>query len=249
MASITDISELLTRENAQLRKDLREDILTEVGKMVDQRLEAHHANIMKEIQELRARTEALEGGGQGPKAANASKRARSEPRGRAEKHEVQPVVVLTGFPRNSRRAEIVKFVKEKLAEHPEWSELETFTPNIRSSIAMVKVNSKDEVFEFAREWKSAGAVFKGQSIRARADKPPEQRKANGKVYAMGDYLRQKFTDKEVDCDFRSSSIWFGDWEAVKWDIESDSFKWIEEGLSSAAVEIDRDDAERCCARP
>ena len=71
---------------------------------------------------------------------------------------------------------------------------------------MIRVESKDGVFAFICAWKAAEVKFGEVSIRATSDKPPQQRKSNGKICSMAPYLRSKFQDAEVDPDFRNSSV-------------------------------------------
>ena len=74
---------------------------------------------------------------------------------------------------------------------------------------------RDEVFEFIQQWKDTGSEYKGKAIRARADKTPEQRKANSKIYKMAEHLKTAFIDRDVDADFKRSSVWLGEWEVVR----------------------------------
>ena len=154
------------------------------------------------------------------------------------------MVVLAGFPHNSRKQNIEAFVKEQLSAREEWRDLVPFAPNVRSSVVMIKVNSRDDIYDFIRKWKTTDARFNDHPIRARADKSPEQRKANGKVYMAWQYLREKFEDKGVDPDYTNSSVWIGEWEVAKWDAASETIQWLEEGIASAGVVIDRDEAAR-----
>jgi hypothetical protein len=136
-------------------------------------------------------------------------------------------------------------VKDKMKEWEEdFKSLSPFAPNVRSSVVMIKMTSKEDVFEFIAKWKESDIIFKGRAIRATTDKPPEQRKANAKIYNMTGHLKSVFIDKEVDADFRNASVWLGDWEVVKWDIQAEAFKWIEDGMSKAGVVVDRAEAEK-----
>ena len=244
MASIDQIQTLLVKENSKLKQDLSSEIMKQVGVLLDSRLEAHEAKLMAEIRLLQKRTEALESkgprleGGMATGAATA-KRARSEPRNVVQRHELKPVVVLTGFPPNSRKKELEEFTKTQLEQKDEWKHLVPFAPNVRSSTVMIKVSSRDEVFDFIRHWKNFDVKFKENPIRARGDKPPEQRKANSKIYKVSEYMRKKFADKDVDADFKHSSVWVGDWEVVKWDSSSEKFVWDEDNLEKAGVTIDQ----------
>ena len=116
---------------------------------------------------------------------------------------------------------------------------------------MIKVDSKDEVFDFIRKWKPLETEYKKQTIKARGDKPPEQRKSNGKIYGMAQHLRETLVDKEkeIDADFKNSSVWIGDFEIVKWDMQSESFQWFDDALNSAGVVVDRVAAEKKTDRP
>ena len=248
MASIDQIQALLTNENKKLKEDLGKEIMQSVGKLIDQKLEAHEEKVMREIRALQARTETLEKGGIGDQAQAAgpaaAKRARSEPRTVSQKHELKPLVVLTGFPFNSRKQELEGFIRTQLDQREEWKHLIAFAPGVRASAVMIKVKSKDEMFDFIQKWKDLDISFKEKPIRARADKTPEQRMGNSRIYRMNEYLKGVFTDKDVDPDFKRSSVWIGDGEVVKWDPQADMFKWEEETLTEAGIEIDRAEAEK-----
>ena len=251
MASIHDIQELLTKENKKLKEDLGKEIMQQVGNLIDKRLEVHEEKVMSQIRALQARTEALEKGGytdQAPAIGSAAaKRARSEPRTGPQKHVVKPVVVLNGFPYNSRKKELEEFVRAELDKRDEWKHLICFAPGVRTSMVMVKVGSKDEVFEFIHIWKSLDVSFKGKPIRARADKTPEQRTGNSRIYRMSEYLKGVVIDKDVDPDFKNFSVWIGDQEVVKWDPQAGRFNWMEDPINKAGVEIDRVAAETSAA--
>ena len=246
MASIDQIQALLTKENAKLKDGLGAEIMKQVGVLLDNRLEAHEAKIMTEIRALQKRTEALETKCASDEASVAgtanAKRARSEPWPAPVKHELKPVVVLTGFPFNSRKQELESFVKSKLKDMEQWSHLTPFAPGVRASSVLVKVRSRDEVFEFIQHWKDTGFEYKGKAIRARADKTPEQRKANSKIYKMAEHLKTAFIDRDVDADFKRSSVWLGEWEVVRWDTSGENFQWIDDQIVKSGATIDREAA-------
>lgn len=174
---------------------------------------------------------------------NASVRSASAPAS-AQRSDGKAVVVLKGFPHGSRKQEIEGYMKEALQARDDWRELHAFAPNVRSSIALIKMESEHEVKQFIRAWKNLpGSKFKGNAIRATADKPPEQRKANAKVYSMSVYLRSKIANKDVDADFKRASVWVGDAEVVKWDIESDIFRWMDDAVENLGGHIDKKEAE------
>ena len=125
-----------------------------------------------------------------------------------------------------------------------WKSLKPFAPGVRSSIVMVKLSSRDEMFGFIRDWKDEEFKYKEHVIRARADKTPEQRKANAKIYNISEYLNSKFMDKEFDSEFKNAPVWLGDGEVVKWDSDSESFLWQEDVINKAGVVIDREEAEK-----
>ena len=103
-------------------------------------------------------------------------------------------------------------MKEMLALREEWKDLTAFAPNVRSSIALIRVDTEQDVKDFIRMWKDVDdgvTQFKGYVIRASVDKPPEKRKANDKVYNVASYLQSKMLDKDVDADFKNASVWLG----------------------------------------
>ena len=115
---------------------------------------------------------------------------------------------------------------------------------MRTSVVLTRVASKDEVFDFIRKWKTAEPLFNGHTIHARADKPPEQRKANAKVFKITAALREVFIDKDIDPDYKNHSVWLGDFEVVKWDMEGETYFWLDEGIAGAGVQVDRQDIEK-----
>ena len=247
MASIEQIQSLLATENKKLKDDLGAEVMKQVGALLDSRLAAHEAKLMGEIQALQKRTHALESAkkAEEPTTAGtaAAKRARSEPRTAVAKHELNPLVVLAGFPLNSRKKELEAFVGESLKQRDEWKHLVPFAPSVRSSNVLIKMRSRDEVFEFIQKWKVLDTKFKDHSIRARADTPPQQRKANAKIFRMFEHLKSECHGKEDDADFKRSSVWIGDWEVVKWDQDADQFRWMDDDIRNAGVVINKEEAE------
>ena len=140
-----------------------------------------------------------------------------------------------------RKTEIEKFVKDCLAMKPEWNSLESFAPNVRGSIAFVKTTSESAAENFIKEWRQQNFVFKGSSIRAREDKPPQKRKSDGKIYAMAAYMNEKHNNAEFDKDLKKACVWHGDVQLVKWDGEAEQFIW-DEGVV-ASLGIDKNAAE------
>ena len=108
---------------------------------------------------------------------------------------------------------------------------------------MVKVRSKEEMYEFIQKWKNLDISFKGKTIRARTDKTPEQRMGNKKTFKMSEHSKGVFIDKCVDLDFKHFSVWVGDCEVVKWDPQAARLNWQEEDINKAGLTIDRDSAE------
>ena len=47
----------------------------------------------------------------------------------------------------------------------------------------------------------------------------------------------------TDADFKRASVWIGDYEVVKWDMESEKFVWDDAAISSSGIMIDKDEAE------
>ena len=138
-----------------------------VGKLIDQKPEAHEEKVMREIWALQARTETLEKGAFGDQAQAAgpaaAKRAWSEPRTVSQKHELRPMVVLTGFPFNSRKQELEGFIRTQLDQREEWEHL-IAAPGVRASAVMIKVKSKEEMLHFIQKWKEGlGHLLQGEA--------------------------------------------------------------------------------------
>ena len=127
-----------------------------VGVLVDNRLKAHEEKVFAEIRAIQVRTSALESkaasctetGGVSVQG-NASKRACSAP-GSSNLSTLSFCTVITGFPSRSRRKDIETYMRQRMAEHEEWSSYEPFAPNIRGSVALIKMKSMGAVYRFVR---------------------------------------------------------------------------------------------------
>ena len=130
-----------------------------------------------------------------------------------------------------------------MKQRDEWKQLVPFAPNVCLSVVMIRMKSQDEVVEFIQCWKGWGIEFKGHPIRARADKSPDQRKANSNIYTMTQHLKGVFVGKEVDADFKHSSVWIDDCEVAKWDTDAAKFKWMDEDIQKAGLVFNKEEAE------
>eukprot|EP00975_Prorocentrum_lima_P007127 1531529-Prorocentrum_lima.AAC.1 len=54
-----------------------------------------------------------------------------------------------------------------------------FAPNLRGSVVLVKTSRPHDVL---RLWNSSSSEFEGKVIRARLDRSPHTRRANGSLY-------------------------------------------------------------------
>jgi hypothetical protein len=250
MASLDDIRKLIQDGNAQLRKDITSDIMNKVkdviAKAVDEKLAAHEEKLCAEIRALQERTAALEGRPNlrvpsgmipGAQPGNASKRARSAP-AEGEERQDRPCAVITGFPVGTRRKDIEQFVNDKLKATEGWSHLKAFAPNIRGTVALIRMDEKEAVYEFTAEWRKQGLKYNDACLRARGELPPIKRKSNAKVYLMKEYLSTTF-GKDFDPDFRSSSVWGEKGIVVKWNMDSEEFEWDDAMLAENMLEVDK----------
>ena len=57
------------------------------------------------------------------------------------------------------------------------------------------------------------------------------------------YLTSKISGREIDADFKHASVWLGEDEIVKWDMDSEGYRWIDETIQKAGVAIDEMEAE------
>ena len=85
--------------------------------------------------------------------------------------------------------------------------------------------------------------FKGINIRARADKTPEQRKANSRIYGISQHIKNSATDYEVDADYRRSKVWVGDYSVVSWNMNKECFEWDDHALSTLGLALNKEEAE------
>ena len=263
-ASIEQIAELIQKGNADLHqticKELKEQLMEVLDNTITEKLKVHEEKFMAELLKLRVRQDALEkslgasdpwhraaagvGGGRG----GAAKRARSEPR-RPEADQTKPVVVLAGFPWDSRKKDIDAWVKEQLAARPEWADLVGFAPGVRSSLALIKTSCQEDVWDFVMRWKNEEHIYKGVAIRARSDKSKEQRETNGRVWGMLKYLETKFPKTEFDPDYKGASVWIPAGKVVSWEPDSKDYIWNEGLLKEQAMEVDEEEAKKAALSP
>ena len=153
-------------------------------------------------------------------------------------------MVLTGFPQNSRRAHIVEFVKGRLKELDEWAMLTAFAPNLCGTIGMIKMNSSSQVFDFIDKWNRLELKYKEKTVKARAEKPPEKRKSNAKIYLMTEFLTKNAIEHEFEADFKHASVWVDDiGELVSWNVVEE-FEWDNDVLTKAGItSLDKAKAE------
>ena len=138
---------------------------------------------------------------------------------------------------NSRRTEIEAFVGTAMADMPEWRGCQYFAPAVRTSVALVRLPSQDEVYEFIKQWKEMAPVFKTHLIRARADKTPQQRKANAKLYAMAIHMRTLVANgMVVDPDWKHGKVWVEDWPVVQWRQDPERWEWNMEAMTGARLD-------------
>ena len=84
-------------------------------------------------------------------------------------------MVLARFPWDSRKKDIEAWVKEELAARPEWADLVGFAPGVRSSQALIKIKSQEDVWDFVMRWENEEHIYKWLEIRSRTEKTKEQR--------------------------------------------------------------------------
>ena len=254
MATIDEIRQVIAEGNRKLREEVTADIATKVTDIVntavDTKIKEHEDKMIKQITAIQERTAKLE-----EQMANqqkqdlqgtASKRPRSTPVSvsrASHSSSGDPIAVLTGFPKNSRKKDIENFVKAELQTREEWKRLKGFAPNVRGTIAMIKMSTTGEVSKFIEEWSTVDHTYKGAAIRARFEKPPEKRKSNAKIYLMGEYLRAKFQDKEFDTDFKYACVWGGDAGViVSWNVEEEEFEWNDDVIAHFGITINKTQA-------
>ena len=246
MATKAEIAHIVRSANAELRKEITADFMSQLGNLIDQKmgekLEEHEKKMMKEISALKERATALE-------SANAEttmdeghkqKRSRSAPppkRTQNDRDDIQPIVVLAGFPLNSRKKEIEDYLKNVLEEHmPDWKNCTYFAPAVRTSIAIIKMNDHCEVKDFIEKWRELNLTFKSCVIRARPDKTPEQRKSNAKIFSMMKLLNQILPGKVIDPDWKKGTIWVEDAQVSQWIADTESWKWDENAMRAAGLD-------------
>ena len=129
-----------------------------------------------------------------------------------------------------------------------------FTPNIRTSVAMIRVPCKTAMFKFLSAWRQAdeaGLISRfgddGLVIRAKRDKPLAIRKAHGKLWQLSVHFKC-LGHGDVDIDWRNCDLWINDCLVVKWDIHKDSATWMEQDLLKHNLQIDVEAANLAVSR-
>ena len=253
MASIQEIAELMKKNNQELKTELKNELKDElvsaitstINATIDAKFATHVAKMFSEIKKLQDCATALEQQSQAPDSTGSAwKRARSAPASRRGASK-QPCVVLTGFPYNSKKSDVEKFVTDELKKNPTWSSLKPFAPGIRSSVALIRISDLDAAYEFIDAWRSSDHTYKDREIRARTERPPEQRKSNAKIDLINEFLRREFPGVDLDTDFKNACVWADDGAVVTWDIDEERFSWDDGVLQSAGMgSLNKESAEQ-----
>jgi hypothetical protein len=159
----------------------------------------------------------------------------------------RPCAVLCGFPRNSRKHDIEKFVKEQLQRLHRWKDVDAFAPGVRSSCAIVRFVTHEDVQKFIGDWKGLDAKYNGDvEIKAKNDEPPQKRKSKSMIYQIKQYLVSNHGGVEFDHDYKNDCVWHGDKAIVKWSIDAEMFVWDDE--AAASINIDKEAAVRSASQ-
>ena len=234
MKAFLEMKKELSVEIQQVRTDVTKGVEAAVAnalKPLDERLQKCEAVMgsfedrLKSLEKAQHVVSESDGG-------SASKRARSAPVHKTH----QKVVVLCGFPKLSRKPEVEAFVEQCLTHKPEWTSLEFFAPNVRGSIAFVKVASDDVAKKFIQEWRTQKYMFKGVEIRARENKSPEKRKSDGIIYRVSAYLSSAHSNLSFDKDMRLGCIWHEDSQLVSWNAVEETLVWDEQEVSRLGID-------------
>eukprot|EP00959_Pyramimonas_sp_CCMP1952_P414119 8676600-Pyramimonas_sp.AAC.1 len=102
------------------------------------------------------------------------------------------MVVLAGFPANPPNNNIEEFLMTELTKEEGWKYLQAFAPNVRSTAAMVRAPSELAVLDFVAFRKSKDITFNSGAIRAKVDKPPEQRRSTSMAFSMAAHFQSSF---------------------------------------------------------
>ena len=175
-------------------------------------------------------------------AGSASARASSVPSTQMPKETSRgPAVVITGFPRDSKKKTIESFVAGQIQTMPTFSHLKCFAPGVRTSMAIIRVSSKDEGISFCEAFKEKEVIFEGVRLRARGDKSREERIRNARIFNMTDFFRKNF-EGDFDPDFGKGIVWGEEGALVKWIMESEKFEWMDATLEKAGYKVDKHEA-------
>ena len=177
-----------------------------------------------------------------PVGSGAAHRVNSVPvmeTNRSSKH--GPAVVVTGFPRDSKKKIVEEFVKEAIEGMPDFKHLKCFAPGVRTSMAIVRVSSNEEGFAFCKAFKDNEIDFQGARLRARGDKTADERKRNRNVYNMTDYFNKHF-EGNFEADYRRGIVWADEGRIATWNTDSSVFDWSDDLLQSAGYKVDKAEA-------
>ena len=89
-------------------------------------------------------------------------------------------------------------MKDELKSRIEGRELVPSAPNVRGTVALIRLGNQDDVEEFSTAWKQTDHEYGDANIHARPEKTPEKRKSNAKIYLMTEALQSQFSDKEIE---------------------------------------------------
>ena len=120
-----------------------------------------------------------------------------------------------------------------------WKDLTAFAPGIRTSIALIRMHSNDDVRAFCQQWRADDITFQGAALRAGPVRTPEERKSNTKIYNLSDFVRKTFPPKEFDADFKRAKLWGDEGIIAVWSAEEECFKWNDDVLSAGGYTFDK----------
>eukprot|EP00969_Alexandrium_andersonii_P089400 3946187-Alexandrium_andersonii.AAC.1 len=130
-------------------------------KAVQEQQQSDMKELSTRVDGLVSRLERVESASAGLEPAaigSAAKRARSaphaaqEPRGSGDTSR-KPCVVLCGFPKATKKKEIEEWAEQQLQHRSEWRDLKAFAPNVRGTIGLIRMETKQDVLSFIDAWK------------------------------------------------------------------------------------------------
>ena len=127
----------------------------------------------------------------------------------AREEKSRRTVVVTGFPRDTRRVDIVAKLREVLSEVTEQLDGEPYTLNKRASLGFARFRNETDRREFLAKAREADRpTYEDKDLHVGPERPLADRLRARPLSAVARTLTEKGIDKsKVEIDFRTGALW------------------------------------------